>query len=443
MTDDPDDDQEPTGSEEFMEILTENREERREQVSAEWVETIREAGELYRETEAIEDVADDLDLPVQKTREALTVYRLIFQERSNSALKSARVGRAYFGLSRDVADEYDSEDGDESLKELLCEYVGALYLDHDIDEAPVGDPPDESTPPAADVFAELDTDNVFQLPTTASMVPEVGISDVMMSESEIASIAAAAGASEAIRQDLLGPLSASIGTVGLPEGVMAMVTQTALPQNMDALSKIIQYSGFFENVATTSSVLSGLAEAAKVSQPPASLFADIATAQSTALPTAAISKQLGGWPYSGIKHQPQSDFGGDDIEKEQKPETEFEDEEVPDLGMSPELHTGYPNWEARIAESRINSIPSGVNQSPGEIDYKTPVEVVYQIVRRGENRRWLSTLPPYARLAVIEFVLLTVAIRLGFNHSGYFVIAAGVIYGAIWGSSTNTETSDN
>jgi hypothetical protein len=35
---------------EFMEAIEERRRERREQVSFEWVKSIREAGELYRES---------------------------------------------------------------------------------------------------------------------------------------------------------------------------------------------------------------------------------------------------------------------------------------------------------------------------------------------------------------------------------------------------------
>jgi hypothetical protein len=344
-------------------------------------------------------------------------------------------------LSRDAADQYDPEAEDEPLEELLCEYVGALYLDHDMDETPVGDPPDESTPPAADVFAKLDTDKVFQFPTAVSMIPDGAISDAIITQSEVASIAAATGATEAVQQDIFKGLSASIGTAALPEGMMAMMTQSVFPQNMDALSKIIQFSGFAENIATTSSMLSGLAEATDVAQPPDSLFADLATVQAAAIPTVEISNRLGGGLAGSNEHQPKPDTGGDGIQKEQDSGPGINEDGEPDFETSPDP-TKYPNWEARIAESHIDVTPSRRSAAQNDIGYQMPVATVYSMVSEGETYQWLSSKPASYRTAIIRVLLYSVASLFGFSYPAMAGVLVDVIHGTVFESSDDEERDE-
>lgn len=144
-----DEEDEPSSEADFeklMESIQAEREERQEQVSFEWVETVREAGELWRNLEDVEAVADQVDLSLEKTREALTIYRLTFQDPSDVAMKASRPGRAYFSLEQELDEEFDEEEEGEPVEVLLREYVGALYLDHDIEELPMGEPPEEETP---------------------------------------------------------------------------------------------------------------------------------------------------------------------------------------------------------------------------------------------------------------------------------------------------------
>lgn len=151
-------DEEETGKfdvDEFIEAVEEQRRERREQASYEWVETIRKAGELYRDSEDVDAVLEELDRLESTTREALTVYRLIFKKPPEEvAMKASTPGRAFFSLDQDVEEMVDGDD-EEPVEDLLREYVGAIYLGHDVDEEPVGDPPRETTPPPAMDFSEI------------------------------------------------------------------------------------------------------------------------------------------------------------------------------------------------------------------------------------------------------------------------------------------------
>lgn len=140
---------------EFMEAIEERRRERREQVSYEWVDSVREAGELYRELEDVETVSEELNRSEERIREAVIVYRLIFEEPPEEvAVKASTSGRAFFSLEQDVSEEMN-DDEEEPVEDLLREYVGAVYLEHNVDEEPVGEPPEESTPPPAVDFAEI------------------------------------------------------------------------------------------------------------------------------------------------------------------------------------------------------------------------------------------------------------------------------------------------
>ena len=158
---------------ELIEAIEERRRERREQASYEWVETVREAGELYRDSEDIDAISEELGRSVSTTREALTVYRLIFEEPPEEvAVKASTPGRAFFSLDQDVEEAVD-EDEEEPIEDLLREYVGAVYLEHDVDEEPVGDPPQETTPPPAVDFSEIGEQIAegFTFPTETSWLP--------------------------------------------------------------------------------------------------------------------------------------------------------------------------------------------------------------------------------------------------------------------------------
>ena len=166
--------------EEFMQVIEEQRDERKEQVSYGWVETIREAGELYRDSESIEAVSEQLDEPEDTIREALTVYRLLFENPPEEvAGKASTPSRKFFSLEREPDQSFVDEDEDEPLEELVREYVGAVYLEHDIDSEPVGDPPVELIPPLAVDFGEIVGDSDFDLSEIlASRITSNAISDM-------------------------------------------------------------------------------------------------------------------------------------------------------------------------------------------------------------------------------------------------------------------------
>ena len=103
MAEDEDDVFEEPDFDDLEEALKADREEYREQVSLEWVETIREAGEVWRESEDVETVSDKVGLSLERTKEALTVYRLIFEEVPMAvASKSVITGRSFFSLESEA-----------------------------------------------------------------------------------------------------------------------------------------------------------------------------------------------------------------------------------------------------------------------------------------------------------------------------------------------------
>lgn len=61
MTDEGEEPDKEVDFDEMIEALKERRREPREQVLFEWVETVREAGELYRGTEDIEAISEELN----------------------------------------------------------------------------------------------------------------------------------------------------------------------------------------------------------------------------------------------------------------------------------------------------------------------------------------------------------------------------------------------
>lgn len=133
----------------------ERRKERLKHASYRWAETVREAGELYRELEQIEAVSEELDLSKDTAQEALVIYNLIFDQPVDSISgRTAIGGRAYFSLERDVEEVLEDCD-EEQVKEVVREFVGAVYLQNDLEEQEVGSPPENSTPPSNVDFSKL------------------------------------------------------------------------------------------------------------------------------------------------------------------------------------------------------------------------------------------------------------------------------------------------
>lgn len=98
-------------TDEFFKEIQARRDEQRQQVSYEWCETIRDAGERYRELKNIDGVVEDMSQPEDDIREALTVYRLIFEEPPGTAAAIAsRTSRAFFAVDMDVDATIDRGD---------------------------------------------------------------------------------------------------------------------------------------------------------------------------------------------------------------------------------------------------------------------------------------------------------------------------------------------
>ena len=179
MSRDEDETEEST-FEEIMEAIEEERSERREQVSYEWVKTVREVGELYRNSESVEAVSEELDKSEETVQEALTVYRLLFEDPPKEvASKASIASRRFFSVERDDSESFVDENEDEPIEELVREYIGAAYLEHDIDIEPVGEPPERSTPPSAVSLADLAEELGEDFPPTIdSLFESTAISNI-------------------------------------------------------------------------------------------------------------------------------------------------------------------------------------------------------------------------------------------------------------------------
>lgn len=112
-------------------------------------------------------------------------------------MKASRPSRTYFSLKQELEEGLDEDNEGEPVEDLLREYVGALYLDHDIEELPVGEPPEEETLPMAFDLDELDLDMKelvpsFEIPAssiaTVANIPK--IHDEMF-QSQVSALASA------------------------------------------------------------------------------------------------------------------------------------------------------------------------------------------------------------------------------------------------------------
>lgn len=148
------DDDEDTGPIDIRRDADWDRANRQRQVSYQWCKTIRTAGELYRHTHDIDDVASQLQISRDDVREALTVYRLIFEEPvTHVAALALPKGQKFFSLIHESDDVLD--DPPDDFEYCIREYVGSVYLQHNIGNEDVGDPPENKIPPSSEVFKDI------------------------------------------------------------------------------------------------------------------------------------------------------------------------------------------------------------------------------------------------------------------------------------------------
>lgn len=359
---------------EFMETIEERRRERREQVSFEWVESIREAGELYRKLEDIDAVSDELNRPEERIREAVAVYRLIFEEPPEEvAVKASTPGRAFFSLEQDVTEELD--DGEEEpIEDLLREYVGAVYLEHNVDEEPIGEPPEGSTPPPAVDFAEIGEQiaDSFTFPTesilAASRIGEFQESIMEPFAASQASILASITEPIATQQ---ASLIASIAEpmIARQERMVSSLVAASLPD----MTKQLQLQQSIVN----SAISGALSDAMTDIQVPEPILADLASIQ-PAINAAAVAGRVEGRPVTG---------------KEGVVEASTTTAEVEAAGSTIS--------SARPANATMEAATPNANAFSTELAFEIPAMLVQSILGTGPARTWFNGLSKGAQQSVI------------------------------------------
>lgn len=367
-------DEEPSSEadfEELMEAIQEERQERQEQVSFEWVETVREGGELWRDVGDVETVAEEIDLSVETTKEALTIYRLIFEDPSDVATKASRPSRAYFSLKRGIKEEFDGENDDEPAEDLLREYVGALYLDHDIEDVSVGEPPEEETPPLPFDWEGLNLDMSALVPsieipasTIAAVANIPDIHDIVL-QNQTSLLAGVAGSelfrTEKMVASALQPIIAQ-QEMALTRSLAPLTAVIEEQQNMIARSTALMLSDVIADIRVPQSVL-----------------ADLAAIQPSVSAAAAASSY------------PSSQF-----ERSVVNPTSTKSVDADPLEATAEVLT-----EAGPAEATVDATLPDAGSFSFELALEVPTQITYFILAGSETREWFNDQPANYQRAVI------------------------------------------
>lgn len=373
--------------EEFMEAIQEKREERQEQVPFEWVETVREAGELWRDVEDVETVAEETDLSLEATREALTVYRLIFEDPSDVARKASRPSRAYFSLEEKLEEGFDGDDEDEPVEDLLREYVGALYLDYDIEELPVGEAPEKETPPMAFDLDELDLD-------MSELVPSIEIPS-----STISAVANIPKIHDEVFQNEISALASAVDPeLFRTEKLLMSAIQPAIAQQELALTRnLAPLMAALEEqqTALAKSTAVMMSEAVQDITFPDSVLADLEAMQPAMSASAAATTNT----------HPSSRYDESVVDEVSKTSIEAEPLEA----------TGEVVSEAEPVGATLDDEQPDSAKFTTELVVEIPAMVVESMLSAGKARVWFSNLSEDHQLTVIRLLLASVAVYITGN----------------------------
>lgn len=362
---------------EFIEAVAERRRERLEQVSYEWVESIREAGELYRELEDIEAVSEDLNCSEERIREAVIVYRLIFEEPPEEvAVKASTPGRAFFSLEQDVTEKLDDEE-EEPIEDLLREYVGAVYLEHTIDEKPVGEPIVESTPPPAVDFAEIGD----QIADSFTFSTESILAANRLGEFQKSILEPLAVSQASILANITEPIASQQASMitGITEPMIARrerMVSSLVAAGLPDMTKQLQLQQSIVN----SAISGALSEAMADIRFPKPVLTDLASIQ-PAINAAAVAGRASTPPATG---RPVVAEGSTTTIEAQPLEVSVST--VP--STSP-------------ADATMDAAMPNADAFSTELAFEVPAMLVQSILGTGPARAWFNSLPKGAQQSVI------------------------------------------
>jgi len=374
MSGEEEEEEEPSSEADFkmlMESIQEERQERQEQVSFEWVEAVREAGELWRDVGDVETVAEETDLSVETTKEALTVYRLIFEDPSDVASKASRTSRAYFSLEQELEEKFGEDNDDKPVEDLLREYVGALYLDHDIEDLSVGEPPEEETPPLPFDWERLNLD-------MSALVPSIEIP-----ASTTTAVANIPNIHDTVLQNQTSLLAAVVGSeLFRTEKMVASALQPIIAQQEMALARsLAPLTAIIEEqqnmiAQSTALMLSDVIADIRV---PQSVLADLAAIQPSVSAAAAASSY------------PSSQFERSVVNRSSATSTDAEPLEA----------TAEVLPEAGPAEATVDATLPDAGSFSFELALEVPTQITYFILAGSETREWFNEQPANYQRAVI------------------------------------------
>lgn len=380
---------EQSTAEEILESFEETRKQCREQVSYEWVETVRKAGELYRDTGDAESVAERLDLSSDKCREGLTVYRLIFEEGTGKASSRGFYSAlGFFSPDKDIDEFSDRVD---STEDSLREYVGAFYLEYDLEEEPVGDPPFETRPNMKTGLSPLSkiADNMG----FSSMLSSSGFSSLSPWKKTLAGYSLGTGTSSFLRlyreghsnrferfldQILLsGPGSLSPAMASQPKSIRDIARQQrsplerALPPQNRSFGK--SFSEILKNMQPPESFLKDFASFH-------SSFGAVGTGYSSAVSTRNYSETI----------------------------------ETPESTVDPDPTEAETSVDPPIAP--VNLTVDATLPSPdtvtAELVFEIPVMIVEAIFNTGPTRSWFLDRSTYFQAFLVQMCIFLVTIRI-------------------------------
>ena len=391
----PDPDEvEPIDADELFEKMQARREEQREQVTFDWCETIRDAGERYREHGDVDAVADDLQLKPDEVRETVTVYRLRFEEPPGTAAGIAdKVGRAFFTLDADVDEAADLEDRDYTVEDLVREYVGAVYLEYDIDAEPVGDPVEQTSP---------------ELPIDLEEFRETIADAVSVPAGAIAAATAMDGLNETLAQQLTVPVAEITAAADLAGGHKAQLS--AVAASVQPILK--QYDQMMDSVAATA--VASITDALDDIVFPESVLADLASIQ-PAIDAAALSAPtavaaVAGAGYSPVSHRSVSvpdpvPANPDPVEPEPAEPSVSPDTASVDATSAVEPSVD-PSMGSPVAATIDATLPS-LGTVSSDLVFEIPALLVEAMLDAGEARTWFTGLSYGYQITVVNLMLVS------------------------------------
>lgn len=406
----PDPDEvEPIDADELFEEMQQRRDEHREQVTFDWCETIREAGERYRDTEDVDAVADDLELDRDEVRKALTVYRLRFEEPpGTAAMIAGEAGCGFYALDGDVDEAVDLEDRDDTVENLVREYVGAVYLEYDVNEESVGDPVERDVPALPvdlEEFRETIA-NAVSVPTgalaTAAAVGDMNETIAEQLTFPTKAMVAASGITD-IREELVAMQTGALQAAMLPvtdrqhellqAAVSPALTAIAQQQESIAASAVASLTDSLDDIVFPESVLADLTaiqpviDATAVSAPAVTGVSGFSTVDQPSVPTS----------------EPRPSPSDTDPVDAAKPDV-TPDRSTVDTAMRPSVDAGMD--VSPVAATVDATLPNSDTVSP-EMVYEIPALLVESMLAAGEARTWFTSLPYGHQITAVNVMLVS------------------------------------